>query len=92
LTQSGRYELLVAQTSGETFGGRTISFTVGNSDADQTVIWVQGGATELNLTAPGDGLSRLRPGDIDPTFPAGGPLLQPLLPHVILGTVSVGDC
>ena len=92
LVQSGRYELLVEQTSGASFSGQTITFTVGNSDAGQTVVWVQGGATELNLTAPGNGLSRLMPGGFNVPSLTGGPLAQPVLPHIILGTVSVGGC
>ena len=92
LVQSGRYELLVEPTSGASFSGQTITFRVGNSDASQTVVWLQGGATELNLTAPGDGLSRLMPGGFDLPTLTGGPLAQPVLPHIILGAVSVGDC
>ncbi len=92
LVQSGRYTLLVEQASGGSFSGQTITFTVGYSDASQTVVWMQGGATELNLTAPGGGLGRLAPDDVGRPSVTGGPLAQPVLPHVILGTVSVGDC
>ena len=90
--QSGSYDFLVEQTTGASFTGQTITFTVGNTDASQTVVWMQGGATELNLTAPAGGLGRLAPrGTGRPSF-TGGPLAQPVPPHVILGTVSVGDC
>ena len=90
--QSGSYDFLVEQTTGASFSGQTITFTVGNSAASQTVVWIQGGATELNLTAPAGGLGRPAPhGAGRPSF-TGGPLAQPVLPHVILGTVSVGDC
>ncbi|MCH8296867.1 MAG: hypothetical protein IH873_02255 [Chloroflexi bacterium] len=92
LVESGRYSLLVEQPSGGSFSGQTITFTVGYSDASQTVVWMQGGATELNLTAPNGGLGRLAPDDVGRPSITGGPLAQPVLPHVILGTVSVGDC
>ena len=84
---SGSYILLVAQPTGASFTGQMLSFKVGNSPAEQTVRWAQGGATELVLSAPGDGLSRVIPGGL-----AGGPLAQPLPPHVVLGTVFIGDC
>ena len=84
---SGSYILLVEQATGASFTGQMISFKVGNSPAEQTVRWAQGGATELVLSAPGDGLSRVIPGGL-----AGGPLAQPLPPHVVLGTVFIGDC
>ena len=84
---SGSYILLVEQAAGASFTGQMISFKVGDSPAGQTVRWIQGGATELVLSAPGEGLSRLNPGSL-----AGGPLAQPLPPHVVLGTVFIGDC
>ena len=84
--------MLVEQSSGASFSGQIITFTVGNFDADQTAVWVQGGATELNLTAPAGPLSRLAPGGIGRPSVTGGMLAQPVLPHIILGTVSVGDC
>ena len=89
LVQSGRYSLLVEQTTGGSFIGQTITFTVGTFDAIQTAVWMPGGATELNLTAPDGGTSRRAPGGPSVT---GGPLAQPVLPHAIVGTVSVGDC
>ena len=92
LVESGRYDLLVEQSSGASFSGQIITFTVGRFDADQTTVWVQGGATELNLTAPDGPLSRLAPGGVGGPSVTGGPLAQPVLPHIILGTVSVGDC
>ena len=92
LVQSGRYTLLVEQSSGGSFSGQTITFTVGSFDAEQTAVWVQGGATELDLTAPAGGLGRLAPNGVERHSLTGGPLAQPVLPHVILGAVSVGDC
>ena len=88
----GSYTLLIEQPSGASFSGQTITFKVGSSDAKQTVRWTQGGATELVLSAPGIGLSRIAPGGVGPSSLAGGLTAQPLLPHVILGTVFVGAC
>ncbi|MCH7737847.1 MAG: hypothetical protein IH872_10675 [Chloroflexi bacterium] len=90
--QSGSYTLLVEQPSGASFSGQTITFKVGGFDAKQTVRWMQGGATELVLSAPGGGLSRLDPAGSGQSSLAGGLTAQPLPPHVILGTVFVGDC
>ena len=84
---AGSYILLVEQASGASFTGQMISFKVGDFAAKQTARWSQGGATELVLSALGDGLSNL-----DPAGLAGGPLAQPLPPHAILGTVFIGDC
>ncbi|MCI0900225.1 MAG: hypothetical protein J4N70_04765 [Chloroflexi bacterium] len=90
--ESGSYLLLVEQLSGYSFGGQTINFTVAGHEAGQSLVWTQGGATELNLTARGGGSGRLAPADVGGPYLGGGPLAQPLLPHVILGTVFVGDC
>jgi len=88
----GSYTLLVEQPSGSSFSGQMITFKVGSSDANQTVRWTQGGATELVLSAPGVPLSRIYPDESGPSSLAGGLIAQPLLPHVILGTVFVGAC
>lgn len=88
----GSYTLLVEQPSGASFSGQMITFKVGSSDANQTVRWTQGGATELVLSAPGVPLSRIYPDESGPSSLAGGLIAQPLLPHVILGTVFVGAC
>ena len=84
---SGRYFLLVEQPSNTSFAGQMVTFKVGDSEAKQTVQWTQGGATELILSALGDGLSNFNASGL-----AGGPLAQPLPPHVVLGTVFVGHC
>ena len=88
----GSYTLLIEQPSGSSFSGQMITFKVGSSDANQTVRWTQGGATELVLSAPGVPLSRIYPDESGPSSLAGGLIAQPLLPHVILGTVFVGAC
>jgi len=92
LVQSGRYLLLVEQSTGDSFTGQTITFTVGNSNADQVVTWKEGEVTELDLTAPGSGQSRLVPAGFDLVSSKGGPLAQPLPPHAILGSVFDGNC
>jgi hypothetical protein len=92
LVQSGRYLLLVEQSTGDSFTGQTITFTVENSTADQVATWKEGGGTELDLTAQGSGQSRLVPIGFDLVSLKGGPLAQPLPPHVILGSVFVGNC
>ena len=92
LVQSGRYSLLVEQSTGDSFTGQTITFTVGNSLADQITTWLAGEGTELDLTAQGIGQSRLVPTDFDLVSSKGGPLAQLLWPHVIVGSVFVGNC
>ena len=90
--KSGSYALMVEQPTGASFGGQIITFKVGSSDAKQTVRWMQGGGTELVLSAPGNGQSRVEPAGLGEPSLAGGLTAQPLPPHVILGTVFVGDC
>jgi len=92
LVKSGRYLLLVEQSTGDSFTGQTITFTVGNSPANQVVIWSAGEGTELDLTAQGIGQSRLVPTDFDLVSSKGGPLAQPLWPHAIVGSVFIGNC
>ncbi len=47
----GKYVLNAAQPSGQSFNGKTVSFTVGGKDAAQTGTWKQGGADVIDLTA-----------------------------------------
>lgn len=89
---SGEYTLFIEQAAGASFTGKTISLTVGNSSADQTVVWMQGGATDLVLTATSGGLGQLAPSQIGGPSLKGGPLAQPVPPHVVLGTAFVGNC
>ena len=92
LVQSGRYSLLVEQSTGDSFTGQTITFTVGNSLADQITTWLAGEGTELDLTAQGIGQSRLVPTDFDLVSSKGGPLAQLLSPHAIQGSGFIGNC
>ena len=48
---SGAYPVLLVEPSGESFEGKTVTFTIGGIAAAQTFIWQQGAVTELNLTA-----------------------------------------
>lgn len=47
----GEYVLNAAQPSGQSFTGKTVTFTTGDKEAKETGIWKQGGATILDLTA-----------------------------------------
>ena len=47
----GSYPVLLVEPSGESFSGKTVTFTIGGFAAAQTCIWKQGEVTELNLTA-----------------------------------------
>ena len=92
VVSAGAYSLLVEQPDNASFFGKMVTFMVGNSNTAQTIAWQQGAATELVLTAPRDGLSHYTPQHTDPPASSGGPLAQPLPPHVILGAVFVGNC
>ena len=51
----GGYALTIAQPPGQNFGGKTVTFTVGNATATETGTWQASGGRELNLngtTAP----------------------------------------
>jgi hypothetical protein len=43
--------LNAAQPSGQSFAGKTVTFTIGDKNAAQTGTWQQGGATILDLSA-----------------------------------------
>ena len=43
--------LLVVPRDGQSFTGKTVTFTIGGIPANETALWVQGEATILNLTA-----------------------------------------
>ena len=92
LVKSGRYLLLVEQSTGDSFDGQTITFTVGNSTAEQVATWKWGGTEMLDLTAQGGGQSRLVPTGFDLVSSKGGLLAQPLPPHAIQGSVFIGNC
>lgn len=91
----GSYTLLVDQVS-SSLAGKVVSFRVGNLQADQTVLWQQGGSTNLNLTASsGRSDSSLGEGGktFDPPTTRGGvlasPSLQRIPPHVFTGSARI---
>jgi PKD repeat protein len=51
VTSGGSYTLQVAPAQGESYAGKTITFTVGGFATGQTATWELGGGTILNLTA-----------------------------------------
>jgi len=48
---NGEFVVTASQPPGQSFAGKTVTFTVGGKDARQTGTWQQGGATILDLTA-----------------------------------------
>ncbi|MCH7606057.1 MAG: hypothetical protein IH962_02775 [Chloroflexi bacterium] len=50
---NGAYAFSLVQPPGETFGGKEISFKIGDADAGQTAIWQTDGGGELDLSATG---------------------------------------
>ena len=71
----GTYPVLLVEPSGESFEGKTVTFTIGGIAAAQTFIWKQGEVTELNLTAtPVMGL----PAETPTPAPAPAPALVPV--------------
>ena len=87
----GKYTMFVDPGDGSILAGKTITFKIGELTADETVVLVVGGATELDL--------RISPaGRVDPTPEAGyttdgpgygGLLAQMVPPHVFVGAASV---
>ena len=47
----GSYPVLLVEPDGDSFVGKTVTFTIGGIPAAETFLWVQGEVTELNLTA-----------------------------------------
>lgn len=47
----GTYPVLLVEPDGDSFAGKTVTFTIGGIPAAETFLWVQGEVTELNLTA-----------------------------------------
>ena len=91
----GNYTLIVDQGD-SSFAGKVVSFRVDNFQVPQNAIWMQGGSTNLNLTAiSGRSLSPSQDSDerFESSIGEGGilasPSLQQSLPHVFTGTASV---
>jgi len=72
--QNGAYTIFMDQGDGEQFSAKTVTFKIGSLDANESGIWVQGGASELDLTASGAEASSSK---LEPTTgklePASGP-------------------
>ena len=51
VVKKGEFVLNAAQPSGQSFTGKTVTFTICDANAGQTGIWKQGDATILDLTA-----------------------------------------
>ena len=47
----GSYPVLLVEPDGESFTGKTVTFTIGGFAASETAFWIQGEVTELNLNA-----------------------------------------
>lgn len=87
------------QPHGENFGGKEVSFKLGELDARAKVTWIQGAVDQLDLTASssaGGGYGRLPGGEsVAPgSWPRSGgvlssPLGQPQPPHVFVGTATI---
>jgi hypothetical protein len=90
--QDGSYVLFVDQGDGKSYTGKTVTFKIGDLEANESGIWEVGGGDGIDLTAT----LRRAP---DPTpaastslpqahFPAGL-LAQIVPPHVFLGKASI---
>ena len=47
----GSYPVLLVEPDGDSFSGKTVTFTIGGFAASETAFWIQGEVTELNLNA-----------------------------------------
>lgn len=69
----GSYVLQVDQVDAS-FAGKTVSFQIDGTDANETAAWAQGGADELALTVTGDGPAAPPPDDTTTEEPVPTPL------------------
>ena len=59
----GSYPVLLVEPDGDSFVGKTVTFTIGGFPASETAFWIQGLVTELNLNAsPAQGTPTPTPG------------------------------
>ena len=94
--QNGAYNIFIDQGDSGQFFGKTVTFKIGTLDASESSNWVQGGGSELNLTASPANASSGQP---EPTTGPdtatsvqpreGGLLAQRVPPHVFVGTVTI---
>ena len=48
---SGGSYVIEVEPANDSFVGKTVTFTIGGIPANETALWIQGGGTELNLSA-----------------------------------------
>ncbi len=53
IVRDGKFTMLLVETGGKSYGGKTITFTVGEVPAPETSTWMRGEATSLELNASG---------------------------------------
>jgi lipoprotein NlpI len=91
MTQDCAYTLLIDQGF-SSFAGKTIQFKIGSSWANETSVWVQGGAEILDLTSSTTMIpfGPYRAWPISLTVPSTRAtfLSQSAPPHVVLGTAN----
>jgi Flp pilus assembly protein TadD len=91
MTQDCDYTLLIDQGF-SSFAGKTIQFKIGSSWANETTVWVQGGAELLDLTSSTAMIpfGPYRAWPISLTVPSTRTtfLSQSVPPHVVLGTAN----
>ena len=94
--QNGAYNIFIDQGDSGQFSGKTVTFKIGTLDANESSNWVQGGASQLDLTAsPTDASS----GQPEPTTGPDtatsvqprevGLLAQRVPPHVFVGMATI---
>ncbi len=94
--QGGAYTIFIDQGESDQYSGKTVTFKIWNLDAHESAIWVQGGGSELDLTASpaGASSSQLAPTTGPDTADAlqlrhSGLLAQRVPPHVFVGTATI---
>lgn len=48
----GKYSMVIVQPPGESYAGKTVSFSIGGVAAAQTTVWKRGDISVLNLSTP----------------------------------------
>ncbi len=72
------------------FSGKTVTFKIGDLDANESGIWAVGGGGRLDLTAA-RGSARAPATLLPGRLLSSGLLAQPVPPHVFLGEASICD-
>ena len=94
--QNGAYNIFIDQGDSGQFSGKTVTFKIETLDANESSNWVQGGVSELDLTAsPADASSGQPEPTTGPNTPTsvqpreGGLLAQPVPPHFFVGKATI---